>query len=392
MLSVDVQSFYDSIRHDLLGDALTRADCDPQVVTALAGWLGEVMGRPWGLPQGLGASDPLASAVLSPLDSALAREGVRYVRHGDDLRVVGTHADVSDARRLVRDELRDLGLVMNDDKTRVLRRYTYLERRSEIARGVQEYLEARDGGARHSAIYLLLDELGGDDELSWSWYHGNLSVSEVLAAAGSTFEPSDAQALVILLAEAAASEEATTRLRQRIGHGRRSTETTLLLRAGISLLAAAGPAAPAIDLEASVVARPEYADVLSTYVEQAAPRQPAQVARLLQQIEATGVTYDAQWLRLYRALDEVASSDFDDLAATHLDSPNERWIRRLPAARFMARRGRLDSAYLPELCDHAPSALRDDVLDVVAASSPESVPSLLNGEGAVTAALLDVAA
>ena len=62
-----------------------------------------------------------------------------------------------------------------------------------------------------------------------------------------------------------------------------------------------------------------------------APRQPAQIARLLQQIEATGVTYDAQWLRLYRALDEVASSDFDELAATHLDSPNQRWLRRLPA-------------------------------------------------------------
>ena len=222
--------------------------------------------------------------------------------------------------------------------------------------------------------------------------HGNLSVSEVIRAAEPTFEPSDARALVILLNEAAAAEEATTRLRQRIGPGRRSAEATLLVQAGISLLAAAGPAAPVIDLEASVVARPEYADVLSTYVEQAAPRQPAQVARLLQQIEATGVTYDAQWLRLYRAIDEVASSDFDDLAATHLDSPNQRWIRRLPAARFMARRGRLDSRHLPELCDDAPSALRDDVLDVVAASSPESLSSLLSGEGAAVAALLDVAA
>ena len=392
VLSADVQSFYDSIRHDLLRDALTRADCDPQVVAALVGWLGEVMGRPWGLPQGLGASDPLASAVLSPLDRALAREGARYARHGDDLRVVGTHADVSDARRLVRDELRDLGLVMNDDKTRVLRRDTYLERRGEIARGVQEYLEARDSGARNSAIYRLLDALSDDDELSWSWYHGSLSVSEVLASAGSTFEPIDARALVILLNEAVASEEATTRLQQRIGNGRRSAEATLLLQAGISLLAAAGPAAPVIDLKASVVARPEYADVLSTYVEQAAPGRPAQVARLLLQIEATGVTYDAQWLRLYRAIDEVASSDFDDLAATHLDSPNQRWIRRLPAARFMARRGRLDSRHLPELCDDAPAALRDDVLDVVAASSPESLSLLLSGEGAAVAALLDAAA
>ena len=391
VLAVDVQSFYDSIRHDLLGETLTRADCDPQVVVALTEWLGEVMGRRWGLPQGLGASDPLASVVLSPLDRALAREGVRFVRHGDDLRVVGTYAEVRDAQRLVRDELRELGLVMNDDKTRVLRHDTYIERRSEIASGVQEYLAAEDVVARGSAIYRLLGALESDDELSWSWYHDSLSVSKVLGSVGSAFEPSDAQALMILLSEAAVSEEATTELQHTIPR-HRSAETTLLVRAGISLLAAAGASAPAIDLEASVVARPEYADVLSTYVEQAAPRHPAQVAGLLQRIEATGVTYDAQWLRLYRALDHVASSDFDDLAVTHLGSSNQSWIRRLPAARFMARRGRLESGYLPELCNNAPAALRDDVLDVVAASSPESVPSLLSGEGNVVAALLAVAA
>lgn len=391
VLSVDVQSFYDSIRHDLLHESLTRAGCDSQAVAALTEWLGEVMGRRSGLPQGLGASDPLASAVLSPLDRALVREGMRFVRHGDDLRVVGTYAELSDTQRLVRDELRELGLVMNDDKTRVLRRDTYVERRSEIASGVQEYLTADDRHARDSAIYRLLSAFEADDELSWSWYHGSLGVSEALDLAGPGFEPSDADALTILLSEAASSEEATIALQQTI-HRHRSAETTLLVQACISLLATAEPAVPAIDVEASLVARPEYADVLSSYVEQIAPRHPAQVARLLQQIEATGVTYDAQWLRLYRALDDVKSGDFDDLAAIHLDSPNQSWIRRLQAARFMARRARLDSSHLTELYEHAPAALRDDVLEVVATSAPTSVSPLLTSEGAVVAALLDVAA
>ena len=391
VLSVDVQSFYDSVGHDLLSDVLTRADCDSQAVTTLIVWLGEVMGRPRGLPQGLSASDPLSTAVLSPLDRALDREDVRYVRHGDDLRVVGTYAEVSDARRRIRDELRDLGLVMNDDKTRVLCHDTYVERRSEITRGVQEYLTARDFLERDSAIHRLIGALGDDDELSWSWYHGSLSVSEVLDSVGSTFEPSDAHALMILLSEAATSEEATTEL-WRTGLRDRSDERTLLVRAGMSLMAAAGAAAPEFDLEASVVARPEYADVLSTYVEQAAPRHPTRVASLLQQIEATGVTYDAQWLRLYRALDGVTSRDFNDLAETHLGSSNHSWIRRLRAARFMARRGRLDSGHLPELCDNAPPALRDDVLEIVAACSPNSMPSVLRDEGNVVAALLAEAA
>ena len=391
VLSVDVQSFYDSIQHDLISRALTRVGCDPGVVRTLADWLGAVMDRPRGLPQGLGASDPLATVVLSPLDRALAREGVRYVRHGDDLRVVGTHAEVQDAQRLVRNELRELDLVMNDDKTRVLRLDTYIDRRNEIARGVQEYLEARDVAARDSAIYRLLGALRSDDELLWSWYHGNLSVSKLLDSVAPTLEPGDAHALMILLSEAAALEELTANL-WRLDERRRSAGKTLLVRAGMSLLVAAGEAAPAIDLEASVVARPEYADVLSTYVEQAAHRHPEQVAGLLQRIEATGVTYDAQWLRLYRALDEVTSSDFDELALTHLDSPSQSWIRRLRAARYMARRDRLPVSDLLELYNGAPSALRDDVLEVVTASEPDSVPSLLDSEGAVVAALLDVAA
>jgi len=390
VLAVDVQSFYDSVGHDLLSDVLTRADCDFQAVATLTEWLGEVMGRPRGLPQGLIASDPLASVVLCPLDRALAREGVRHVRHGDDLRVVGTYAEVSDALRLVRDELRDLGLVMNDDKTRVLCRDTYLERRSEITRGVQEYLAATDLLERDSAIHRLIGALGADDELSWSWYHDSLSVSEVLDSVGATFEPSDAQALMILLSEAAASEAATEMWRTQFRDW--SAGRTLLVRVGMSLLAAAGAAAPAFDLKASVMARPEYADVLSTYVEQAAPRHPTQVAGLLQRIEATGVTYDAQWLRLYRALDGVTSPDFNDLAETHLGSPNHSWIRRLRAARFMARRGRLDSAHLPNLYDDAPHALRDDVLEIVAACSPISMPSVLRDEGNVVAALLAEAA
>ena len=324
VLSVDVQSFYDSIGHDVLEEALERTGCDPEAVRVLTGWLGEVMGRPRGLPQGLAASDPLASVVLSPLDSALANEGVCYVRHGDDLRVVGTYAEANDAQRLVRDELRGLGLVMNDDKTRVLRHDTYTERRKEITRAVQRYLEAQDGDTRHSTIFRLLEALGANDKLSWSWYHQNLRVADVLGLAGSTpFERNDSRALAILLQEAAASEQQTARLDSLFSSSLLDSSssgsqmdssssgslspvgTTLGVRTGISLLAAAGDEAPEIDINASVVARPEYADVLSAYIEQAAPSRLAHTAELLHRIEETGVTYDAQWLRLYRALDSA---------------------------------------------------------------------------------------
>lgn len=389
VLAVDIQSFYDSIGHDVLTDALARADCDETVVSALGEWLGTVMGdRKRGLPQGLIASDPLATAVLAPLDAALRSAGFRFVRHGDDLRVLGSFSDVADAARLIRKELRSLELTINDDKTRMLRHATYMGRRSEVSAAVREYLDASDHVERHSTIFQLLDALGASDELSWGWYHETLSVSDVMESIGAPWDPSDTTALVILLKEVAAAEEASARFEQ-WWKGIRAQSNTVLMRAGISLLSVAGAAEPATELEAAVVARPEYADALSTYIETAAPSNPSAVAGLLQRIEESGVTSSAQWLRFYDALGSAGESgEFDDLAQTHLRSADGGWMRRLRAARFMAHRGKLDADYISEISTEAPTALRDDVLDLTRHVSPFSFSDVAKHEGATTAALL----
>lgn len=389
VLSVDIQSFYDSIRHDILAESLTQAGCDETVVSAMNEWLGTVMGDlKRGLPQGLTASDPLATVVLTPLDIALHSAGFRYVRHGDDLRVLGSRSEVTDAARLIRKELRSLELTINDDKTRVLCHATYMDRRSEVSSAVREYLDASDHVERHSAIFQLLDALGADDELSWSWYHETLSVRDVMESVGTPWDPSDTSALMILLKEVAAAEEASARLKQR-WENLRSQSGTVLMRAGISLLAAAGAAEPAAELEAAVVARPEYADALSTYIETAAPSNPTAVAGLLQRIEETGETSGAQWLRFYEALGEAGKSgEFDNLARTHLHSTAGGWMRRLRAARFMALHGKLDANWLPEFSTEAPTALRDDVLDLTRRVAPFSLEDAAKDEGATVAALL----
>lgn len=397
VLSLDVQSFYDSIRHDILADGLKRAGCDPVVVFALQDWLGEIThGRRRGLPQGLAASDPLASVVLAPLDHALVAARVRFVRHGDDLRILGSHDEVRDAERLVREQLRLLELTVNDDKTRVLRHDTYMDRRTEVNDAVRQYLAAPDRAERGSAVFALLDALGADEELSWSWYHQTLSVQKVLATVGASLQPSDTEALMIVLQEVAEAEADSERLAERFG-ARSAQSATFLMRAGISLLAAAGDAAPADEFKASIVARPEYADVLSTYVEETAPANPVAVAGLLQRIEATGITYDAQWLRLYSALGKAGvTGAFDDLAQTHLASAGEGWMRRLPAARFMAERGRLDTAYRTEIAQDAPPALRDDALHIEwprrVWDSKGFASEFARREGATAAALIAAAA
>ncbi len=390
VLSVDIQSFYDSIRHDVLADALGRAGCDQVVVSALQQWLGEVTGgRRRGLPQGLAASDPLATAVLAPLDRALTSAGVCYIRHGDDLRILGSYEAVRDAGREVRRVLRSLELNINGDKTRELRRETYMLHRTRIDLAVREYLEASGSGERNSAIFALLDALGADEELSWSWYHGTLSVGDVLSSLGSSLGPDQTQALMLVLHAVAEAEEAATQWRAR----GRDRPGRFLMMAGISLLAAAGAAGTADELSAPIVARPEYADVLSTYIEATAPVNPTAVAGLLQRIEASGVTYDAQWLRLYSALGDAGDTGaFDELAQAHLASSDQSWIRRLRAARFMAYRGQLDDACLPGISEQAPPALRDDVLDIEWHTAPRPAHVLSREEGATAAALVAAAA
>lgn len=379
VLSVDIQSFYDSIRHDVLADALSRAGCDAVVVSALKDWLGEITaGRKSGLPQGLEGSDPLATTVLAPLDDALAAQGISYKRHGDDLRVLGCYEEVQDALRLVRDALRSLELPINDDKTRVLRHDTYMHHRTEVSRAARKYLEAPDLYGRNSAVFDLLESLGADEELLWSWYHDTLSVDEVLLSLGSPSEPTDTEALMHVL--------------QAVEENDRSRPGVLLTRAGICLLTAAGVAEPARQLRAPVVARAEYADVLSTYIEATASVDPTAVAGLLQRIEDTGVTYAAQWLRLYEALGDAGQSgEFDQLAQSHIESADDSWVRRLRAARFMAYRGQLDAAYLPEFSECAPTALRDDVLDIISHTAPELPENLARKEGETAAALVAAA-
>ena len=390
VLSVDIQSFYDSIRHDVLSEALSRAGCDRAVVLALEEWLGEITGnRKRGLPQGLAASDPLATVVLTPLDQALTSAGVCYMRHGDDLRVLGSHEEVQDAERLVRETLRRLELTINDDKTRTLHVDNYLLPRKEVSRAAREYLEESELVDRDSVIFKLLDALGADEQMLWSWYHRTLTVSKILSSLEPSLSPSDSHALMIVLEHVAKTEELMEQWKARL-HGQ---PEKFLMRAGMSLLAATGDAGMATKLEASMVARPEYADVLSTYVKAVAPVNPRAVAGLLQRIEATGITYDAQWLHLYEALGDAGDTgEFDYLAQTHLESTHHDWIRRLRAARFMANRGQLDTEFLPEISNQVPPALRDDVLDILSHAEPHLYEKLSSEEGAAAKALIAAAA
>ena len=387
VLAVDIASFYESIHHQVLADQLLRAGCDQKVVDALRSWLGTVTGKDRGLPQGLRASDRLASIVLSPVDAALRETGLPFVRHGDDLRVaVATPDEARDVKSLVRAELRALDLLVNEDKTRWLRQRTYLEHRTEVAKAVERYLGPRNELGRDLAIYSLLDALGAKEELMWDWYHSELRVPEVICRVGANLEPGDEQALLVLL-DAVVEEE--RRHRSGTPAHREDRSHTFLLQAGVRLLAVSGVPEWAARLPPWLGARPEYGDALSTYVKSVARTDPMATAAMLTRIEDTNMTYDAQWLRLYEALgNQGQNGEFDTLAFSHLQGANRDWTLRLRAARFVAERGGRLAPTLESSLTEAPDALREDVLGLVKLSDPARLPGLLNRENETAKALI----
>ncbi|HAS12108.1 MAG TPA: hypothetical protein DCS55_16570 [Acidimicrobiaceae bacterium] len=380
VLCVDVQSFYDSIDHAVLAESLAAAGCPTDVVGVLRTFLERIMGRTRGIPQGVTPSDPLASVVLAPVDAALRRHGVPFVRHGDDFRcsVSGPEA-AAEVEGIIRAELRALELPINDDKTRTLRTTSYLERRRGIAEAVSAYLEAQDLDERDTQVFGILNAFGADEELGWGWYHGNLSVADILGAP-LQLEPEDTQALLVLLDAVAAQEDRMAKWRssRRSRPGPGSGAATFLVRASMSLLAASGEDDGASHLAPWLVARPEYADALSTYVETVSPLNPAAIAGLLSRIEGSGMSYSTHWLRLYSALGlSGAGGEFDELALHHASQPSRERLLRMSAAHFLASNARPVDAVVDSVLDEVAPSLLDDALRLARLSDGDRFKSML---------------
>ena len=118
----DVTAFYESVEHERLADTIVEATGYREVADALVHFLGRIMQSDRGLPQGLGGSDVLATVYLAKVDLGVTRRGVEYMRHGDDIRVAAkTYRDGRLAVGYLEAEVRRLGLVLNGEKTRVLK-------------------------------------------------------------------------------------------------------------------------------------------------------------------------------------------------------------------------------------------------------------------------------
>lgn len=93
--SIDLQSFFDEIPHDLIFKLIRRKIADERLVTLIARALkagvmnnGVYEKTTKGCPQGSPLSPMLSNIVLNELDHELERRGLRYCRWADDFLIV----------------------------------------------------------------------------------------------------------------------------------------------------------------------------------------------------------------------------------------------------------------------------------------------------------------
>lgn len=189
VLRTDISSFYESIDHAYLGVLVARnLGLRGAYPIALEAFLDAVMQSSMGLPQGPLGSDILASAYLLDIDSELATRDWPVTRYSDDI-LIGARS-FEEARARVRELetlLRQRGLNLAGDKTRIVRRETYVAQldpddepasfrervRGEVASWFEAHPEAGSEG--------IVDELDLPEQLQWDLlYHQTVPWEEAL--------------------------------------------------------------------------------------------------------------------------------------------------------------------------------------------------------------------
>jgi hypothetical protein len=117
----DVAGFYDFIDHSMLEEELIAQTGDADVVELAVDLLNNLMGRQFGLPQVVHASNVFSEAFIDIAERRLLRGGFSVWRINDDFRL-GTHTwrQANTAFEALDRVVRDLGLAINEHKSFIL--------------------------------------------------------------------------------------------------------------------------------------------------------------------------------------------------------------------------------------------------------------------------------
>jgi len=133
VLVADVASFYQYIDHAILRDELDRLGRNIDLIDGLIELLGDIEGRSFGIPQRSAPSDWISEFYAARLERLVTRDGHDVWRYSDDVRVGCTsYPEVLSAIESLSRSARDIGLVLNDQKTATPSFLTYFMNNSGV--------------------------------------------------------------------------------------------------------------------------------------------------------------------------------------------------------------------------------------------------------------------
>ncbi|MDP7723782.1 RNA-directed DNA polymerase [Mycobacterium sp. TY814] len=370
-LRSDVTGFYESIDHAVLQDILVRLTGRVDVIGALIDFLGQVMGGPRGLPQGIATSDVLATAYLSAVDAEMLRNGFDYRRHGDDIRIaVATHDDGRRAIHRLESQLRSVRLLINSDKSRVLHRNTYVTqlgaveatRKGVHGRILKERKEALSD-ASDDEIERLVEGADLGVETLWAlFYHRTISLEELAEKLSTHLQPDQVTVAVGSFSEAMRRMPGSgpSALAEDEFHGLVSTAMTILLAKKLP---------DAIESAPMLVGRfPDKTALVATYLSGLATSYPQRVETASVKALTSGYLTGWQQAWLMAVLRRVAESTrfthFGAALEVIVDVAHDEdasWLARAEAVRLLAQVRKLDHKLLLRVWNRAPNSVRADL-------------------------------
>lgn len=128
VVDADLKDFFGSVDHDRLTELLNQRVADGRVLRLLESMMkagnsedGQLHPNERGVPQGGVISPLLSNILLTPFDREMRRKGYRLTRFADDWLVTcKSRAEAQEILNFARKVLEKLGVVLNEEKTRIV--------------------------------------------------------------------------------------------------------------------------------------------------------------------------------------------------------------------------------------------------------------------------------
>ena len=355
-------------------DVVVDATGERDIADALAHFLERVMGARRGLPQGLVPSDALATLYLGQLDLGVVRRGLEYTRHGDDLRIATkTFKDGRAAVQCIESELRGLGLVLNGEKTRVLKTSTY----QKALDSFEHRLAAARIGAVDDTVVRLAEEPDklGDvmrelnmDQLGWDFfYHGSVDLGDVIEKLRPKIKVEDVRVAEVLF------RDTMQRMKERDAEFNREEFHQQLVGALVRLSAGRSTAALK-HVETLARTFPDKTEALCSYLRALASKRARKVAEIAEKAIVSCVTeWEFGWMtRVLGQVHRHISGDLLKMFGEVVATPHGRWLAAVEVVKVLGARGELERETLMRMWNTAPQVFRVDLV-VGAARMAEKV-------------------